>query len=139
MTNAEKFIEVMNATFGAGFTLDNLVRECSPCGALKICDMGCDTFTCDGCHRWWNKEYAAIPEQNSPITLEELRKMDGEPVWVYNCYNGWWNCRVIDCVHAESAFFTDGTGHALSAYGDGWLAYRREPEWATRKGEDTPK
>lgn len=65
---------------------------------------------------------------NDPLTLEELREMDGEPVWVYNAYNGWCTCRVIDEINAISIYFTDGMARYLNMYGNGWTAYRRKPE-----------
>lgn len=67
---------------------------------------------------------------NDPLTLEELREMDGEPVWVEH-YNGgeWvivsWN------IYDEIAYTRKAR---LSAYNyglsdrPGWLAYRRKPE-----------
>ena len=45
MTNLEKFIEVMNETFHARFTKENLAR------------YACDCFKCEGCKRWWDMEY----------------------------------------------------------------------------------
>ncbi|WP_300685463.1 hypothetical protein [Acutalibacter sp. 1XD8-36] len=57
MTNMEKFIEVMNATFNAGFTKENIKKECSPCGALKQYESGCAEYSCKGCATWWDKEY----------------------------------------------------------------------------------
>ena len=57
MTNQEKFIEVMNTTFGAGFTKENMNKSCSPCGAMKELNQACSSFTCDGCKRWWDKEW----------------------------------------------------------------------------------
>lgn len=67
-------------------------------------------------------------EENQTLTLEELRGMDGEPVWVHNFYNGWDNCRVVERATSDAIFFTDGTARGISAYGDGWLAYRRRPK-----------
>ena len=57
MTNLEKFIEVMNETFHARFTKENMKLRCCPCGALKIARYACDRFKCEGCYRWWGKEY----------------------------------------------------------------------------------
>lgn len=58
-------------------------------------------------------------QPNEPLTLEELREMDGEPVWV----------------ESHGASFTHGDGWYISAnkfhlsgYGKTWLAYRRPPE-----------
>jgi len=60
MTNAEKFMEIMNDTFDAGFTPDNLLKACSPCVILKdgMCSfLSKGSFVCKGCVEWWNKEY----------------------------------------------------------------------------------
>ena len=57
MTNLEKFIEVMNETFHARFTKENMKLRCSPCGALKLARYACDCFKCEGCKRWWDMEY----------------------------------------------------------------------------------
>lgn len=77
--------------------------------------------------------------KNDPLTLEELRQMDGEPVWVVDSIlgNGWmlvdvrkrktgWNALCIDKRgNIESSEFDynrrneDGTLHSY-----GWLAYR---------------
>lgn len=64
MTNQEKFIEVMNATFGAGFSKENMKTRCSPCGAMKKAEYGCSRFFCEGCVAWWQKEYVG-PEEES--------------------------------------------------------------------------
>lgn len=57
MTNQEKFIEIMNATFNAGFTKDNMKLGCSPCGTLKLAKEACDKFECQNCTAWWREEY----------------------------------------------------------------------------------
>ena len=71
--------------------------------------------------------------ENKPLTLEELRQMDGEPVWTTGiganrnkCY---W-CLVM--VERESVFtvVSDEMTQvgAFCQYGKTWLAYRRKPE-----------
>ena len=65
---------------------------------------------------------------NEPLTLDELRKMDGEPVWVQFLHNkiGYWY--LIDCHNSEfirfyrSGFFINGE------YSKSFLAYRQKPE-----------
>ena len=68
---------------------------------------------------------ALIDPPNVPLTLEELREMDGEPIWAVplvpdheddDMEPGW---SVFHAFHPESNF--DG-------YGDRWLAYRRKPD-----------
>ena len=56
---------------------------------------------------------------NDPLTLEELRKLEGEPIWTVDLPGGrgrWEIC-------------TSGL-YDPEAYGRTWLAYRRRPEAA---------
>ena len=97
---------------------------------------------------YWDDHAVHMPEPpNNPLTLEELREMDGEPVWVTptkesknwwipstvywrrpKMDTGWWmlvNAEEEKCFesHWASAYFSD--------YGKNWLAYRRKPEEGT--------
>ncbi len=73
-------------------------------------------------------ERAMVEKDNAPLTLEELREMAGEPVWVetpgireYGRYG------IVESVDAEyNALFlsADFTCHD---YGTVWIAYRRKP------------
>lgn len=74
---------------------------------------------------------ADAPPPNGPLTMEELREMDGQPVWFCKCHNGLCNWCVIDHTNETNIFFTDGTVRLMSSYGDGWMAYRRRPEEGT--------
>lgn len=76
---------------------------------------------------------AALEElPNNPLTLEQLRGMDGEPVWVqYGQYDGEWLIvawNIYDAIsYARKAPFK----LSVYSYGDTWLAYRRKPEEGT--------
>ena len=64
---------------------------------------------------------------NDPLTLEELREMDGEPVWVCepNGTNGVWG--LVDLEYQMVRLH--GGGLAIWENNDkSWLAYRRKPE-----------
>lgn len=65
-------------------------------------------------------DYQKTP--NEPLTLEQLREMDGEPVWgkslITEKPGGWF----IACAGAEQGFGDKDT------YGKTWLAYRHPPE-----------
>lgn len=74
---------------------------------------------------------AALSQQNEPMTLEQLREMDGEPVWIvdvgpHKWYGPGWaivdrdNCLVRTVKNWNAVFF--------ESYGERWLAYRRPPE-----------
>lgn len=75
-----------------------------------------------------------ITQPNEPLTLEELREMDGQPVWGKSLITGkpgeWFILRVVEmsktwfiaCAGAEQGFGDKDT------YGETWIAYRRPPE-----------
>lgn len=70
-------------------------------------------------------------ERNEPLTLKELRQMDGEPVWVVNVAT-----KKCDGFHDEWALVSAARRNVESVsviyhfenYGEFWLAYRRKPE-----------
>lgn len=66
---------------------------------------------------------------NDPLTLEELREMDREPVWLsgdglnrYDIFRG-------ERSHGWADFYCGRL--SLCCYGKDWLAYRRKPEEGT--------
>lgn len=74
--------------------------------------------------------------KSAPLTLEELREMDGEPVWVEFLYNKEprWMLVHIEDDDVRSIY----TSADFECYGEQWLAYRRKPEApADGKEEDT--
>ena len=81
---------------------------------------------------------------NEPLSLEELREMDGEPVYIvsdkfriaeWNVLNGIGEIVLsydqpyigMKCV-ARAIKFINGREFRIDTYGDDWLAYRRPPE-----------
>lgn len=76
----------------------------------------------------------ALTQPNEPLTLEELREMDGQPVWVkllkpnkyINPPTGW---RILEKSLAGTFGVWDGEDNLVErCYGTDWLAYRRPPE-----------
>lgn len=74
---------------------------------------------------------AALSQPNEALTLEQLREMDGDPVWIvdvgpHKWYGPGWaivdrdNCLVRTVKNWNAVFF--------ESYGERWLAYRRPPE-----------
>ena len=69
-------------------------------------------------------------EPNVPLTLEQLRKMDGEPVWVvptgmHEKDEPMW------CVLESPMALIPGVDYwswDFDGYGETWIAYRRPPE-----------
>lgn len=91
------------------------------------------------------KALHAQQQSNDPLTREELRKMDGEPVWCVDgignvawCLVSVWSNREektlgADCVDKNDGLW-DATYYGMKGNGEhglhavGWLAYRRKPE-----------
>ena len=81
----------------------------------------------------WNRR--AEPE-NNPLTLDELRQMEGEPVWCeYINFRGerrggkWCICEVIyGNIQPMADYAVGGTDTSTLCYGKTWLAYRAKPE-----------
>ena len=72
-----------------------------------------------------------LTQPNEPLTIEQLREMDGDPVWIvdvgpHKWYGPGWaivdrdNCLVRTVKNWNAVFF--------ESYGERWLAYRRPPE-----------
>ena len=105
-------------------------------------DCGCGTDGCD--EEWraaemWNRR---TQPENKPLTLEELRQMDGQPVYIIEHPNwGHWelSCDAEDYIQDRDEDFYGMTCNAIKdgwcsgtcKYGlhnMGWLAYRHKPE-----------
>ncbi|MCR1907473.1 hypothetical protein [Flavonifractor plautii] len=67
---------------------------------------------------------------NKPLTLEQLREMDGEPVYMVDLTGGTlWDQWIIFERHTYDGFIPRGGGYfGCASYGGKWLAYRRPPE-----------
>ena len=74
----------------------------------------------------------ALPP-NTPLTLEELREMDGEPVWIIPM-RGSGGFRTWMLVDAEYELCREAHGEmaVFENCGKTWLAYRRRPEEGTK-------
>ena len=68
-----------------------------------------------------------VTKKVEPLTLDELRKMDGEPVWVQSPgvpeYGRW---AIVEGVGENCLFLHDD--FTCHDYGKTWLAYRQNPE-----------
>lgn len=73
------------------------------------------------------RRVAAKPLPNDPLTLEELREMNGEPVYVTGM--GWKICYGLDESTVRPGIILGPTTRLyLRGYGRTWFAYRRKPE-----------
>lgn len=83
-------------------------------------------------------------ENLRPLTLDELRKMDGQPVWGQRLISDkpgeWFIVRIVEMRATwfiACAGATQGFGDKDN-YGDSWIAYRRPPEKALEEMEEIP-
>ena len=86
---------------------------------------------------WRSKDVVTLLENtpeppNNPLTLEELREMDGEPVWIIPM-RGSGGFRTWMLVDAEYELCREAHGEmaVFENCGKTWLAYRRRPEEGT--------
>ena len=93
-----------------------------------ICEALHNAFDCG--HRSALRQQEHFREAKKmiePLTLDELRKMDGEPVWVQSPgvpeYGRW---AIVEGVGENCLFLHDD--FTCHDYGKAWLAYRQKPE-----------
>ena len=100
---AEQLLEI----FAAGYTLEK------PDYSKKFAEM---------------ENLAEAAQPNEPLTLEELRGMRGEPVYVVKGKCQWWD--IVDFIAGGWLYLriANKTDLAIDGYSNGWLAYRRKPE-----------
>ena len=71
--------------------------------------------------------FCEVTKKVEPLTLDELRKMDGEPVWVQSPgvpeYGRW---AIVEGAGENCLFLRDD--FTCHDYGKTWLAYRQKPE-----------
>ena len=84
--------------------------------------------------------------ENKPLTIEQLKHMDGEPVWIVTGDKEGTLCNVIKYATQRVLLLTDGTevkwdfynviheehGHPLGLHKFGWIAYRHKPKEVER-------
>ncbi len=74
----------------------------------------------------WNRRYQ---EPNEPLTLEQLREMDGEPVWIDGKdYGGWTIFKAGANKQVARCLDNVNLSYYMADYSKTWLAYRRKPE-----------
>ena len=79
------------------------------------------------------ERFGDVTKKVEPLTLEELRQMEGEPAYIV-C-GEWKDWRIPDFIDigAYKGFirFTDKSAEPIDEYGKTWLAYRHKPEEGT--------
>ena len=131
----------------AGERCDDAVLPCPFCGSKNIAYGKYEhtagrryAIVCMNCMAQidpgWAQSWGAVQKAwnrraqpaNEPLTLEELREMYDEPVWVVcGIYKDWRIPEFID----EGGYkgfikFTDRSAEPISDYGKNWVAYSRK-------------
>jgi Lar family restriction alleviation protein len=74
----------------------------------------------------WNRRPA---EPNEPLTLEQLREMDGEPVWIDGKdYGGWTIFKAGANKQVARCLDNVNLSYYMSDYSKTWFAYRSKKE-----------
>jgi hypothetical protein len=102
-----------------------LVR-CKHCKIVSLVEAGNPNEAAEKVNR------RAAPE-NKPLTLEQLRQMGGEPVWIVLLNIAKQpRCEIVTEVHEDGIWMAcaddDNDYAAFGLYGKTWLAYARKPE-----------
>lgn len=63
-------------------------------------------------------------EKPKPLTIEELRQMDGQPVWI----DDWWEDSHGWELSMDAADYFEGEKRTEKEYGSIWIAYRYKPK-----------
>ena len=73
----------------------------------------------------------ALSPPNDPLTIEQLRKMDGEPVWFVDIKGRKWDppgWAIVDRENCLVRLVKSWNPIFFEKYGEWWLAYRRPLE-----------
>lgn len=128
---------------GSLISFDNGEKAILPSGAKVFRQRGTTTICCNECYdvdpstvsvdtNLTPEEVMGLIAPNDPLTLEELREMDGEPVWVVgvasiNKFRGHWD--ICDWENGEVVSFPYCMENPdIGQYGITWRAYRRTPK-----------
>ena len=68
-------------------------------------------------------------ERNEPLTLDALRQMPCEPVYIVAGYVSWWD--IVSFAGMEYLYLKVEGSLPFGDYGKNWTAYRQKPEEGT--------
>jgi hypothetical protein len=100
------------------------ILRCKHCKIVSLVEAGNPNEAAEKVSR------RAAPE-NKALTLEQLRQMDGEPVWIpMPDGSGYGDWAIVDIGAQTELLKAVGieASHDESEYGKTWLAYARKPE-----------
>ena len=120
--------EIINELTALAYRLDSMRRHQATTEGLKTTRVLREAAAILGTH--------SDEKPNDPLTLEELREMDGEPVWIVSTRGSGWCIVNWNGVNQSWMYYSrTGTAEGMTAtpisardYGNTWLAYRRRTE-----------
>ena len=74
-------------------------------------------------------EHETVSNRNEPLTLDELREMPCEPVYIVAGYVSWWD--ITSFAGMEYLYLKVEGSLPFRDYGKNWTAYRQKPEEGT--------
>ena len=82
------------------------------------------------------EHFREVTKKVEPLTLDELRQMDGEPAWFVSMRDGFASWGIVRVVDMSKAWFIAVAGAErafgdIDGYGKTWLAFRQKPEEGT--------
>ena len=77
------------------------------------------------------EHFREVTKKVEPLTLDELRKMDNQPVWIedvgeYKWHGSGW--AIVDREYCLVRKASNGNPAFFERYGKEWIAYRQKPE-----------
>ena len=75
------------------------------------------------------RQQETVTNRNEPLTLDELRQMPCEPVYIVAGYVSWWD--IVSFAGMEYLYLKAEGSLPLRDYGKNWTAYRQKPEEGT--------
>ena len=73
--------------------------------------------------------FREVTKKNEPLTLDELREMPCEPVYIVAGYVSWWD--IVSYAGMEYLYLKVEGSLPFRDYGKNWTAYRQKPEEGT--------
>ena len=75
------------------------------------------------------RQQETVTNRNDPLTLDELRDMPCEPVYIVAGYVSWWD--IVSYAGMEYLYLKVEGSLPFRDYGKNWTAYRQNPEEGT--------
>ena len=108
-----------------------ILRKNRPTIDPRPCGMGlCDAVDMAISALRQQEHFREVTKKVEPLTLNELRKMDNQPVWIedvgeYKWHGSGW--AIVDREYCLVRKASNGNPAFFERYGKEWIAYRQQP------------